>query len=327
MGLVLLEHINLNTPNRADCVAFYHSALRAALSPIGTKRHQLHINAGLFQFHLPFAKSPDSADADPGPITDLVGGKDSVREVTLSDGDAYLGVGQTHLGTLSLWAAPDALEEVQERLRAIGAPVLGSSAEELGAEASVVRTRCPHGNSIELWPAPAEVAADVARAGAHTGGGGSVVVGLRELRLRVGVGNAHKIANFYRKVLGAQVRVTEGEMVRAEVVTGPHQQLVFEEATNAPPPHLYTQDPRTHGWHIALYVRDWAGSRDRCEALGLLARSPTRFAALDSPLERVQYRIIDVVDPDTGERLLELEHELRSLAFPSCPLTEAEHPQ
>ena len=57
-GVALLEHINLNVPSRAVAHSFYVGALGGAVHPIGTRKHQLHVNLGISQVHLPFAETP-----------------------------------------------------------------------------------------------------------------------------------------------------------------------------------------------------------------------------------------------------------------------------
>lgn len=355
-GVALLEHINLNVPSRAVAHSFYVCALGGAVHPIGTRKHQLHVNLGISQVHLPFAETPADGQGerceDLGPL-----GADSWREATPADGSAYVGEPQ-RMGdgcVCVLWVR--SVDASLARLRAAegsgaladtsfafaAAPSEGvdeggegqalafkrpgrrttrwsTEAGANGEAVRAVRVTCPWGNQFELREAPEGVRAalEPAAIGRHPGGGGDLCLGIAELNLPLvpPCGGARKLAALYAKAFEAEVACGEGE---AAIALGPHQTLRFIESGEADPRAYWTQR-RVHGWHLCIYVRQWDRARERALTMGL-AKPSDRFAALDAPLEPVQFRMTDLVD-EQGELLLALEHEVRSLSTRMCPLLE-----
>jgi len=84
-------------------------------------------------------------------------------------------------------------------------------------------------------------------------------------------------------------------------------------------------DGKELGEHVAIYIGDFAGCFDRLLARGLIFVNP-RFEHLDksTTLEEAWhyncFRFKDIIDPSTGRKLFELEHEVRSTGHKSCPL-------
>ena len=330
----LLEHVNLNVPNRAAAHAFYVGALGVAVHPLGTRRHQLHVNLGVSQVHAPFADTPPDGVGEA--VRDLEGGSDSLREARVEDGSPYVGEAQVLAGVVRLWVR--SASRSLARLRAARAqPALAGTqfafakdesarAGELGCPGPVVRVTCPWGNAFELVEAPEDVreALEPSAIGAHPGGGGDECLALAGLELPVRPGVARKLAAMYGEVFGMEVFEAAGlESAQAaawSVVVGPYQRLTFVESADAPDPREYWTSRRTRGWHLCVYVRGWAEARERATAAGV-AKPSDRFAALDAPLEPVQFRCTDLRAPG-GELLLSLEHEVRSLQTRMCPLLE-----
>jgi hypothetical protein len=60
------------------------------------------------------------------------------------------------------------------------------------------------------------------------------------------------------------------------------------------------------GHHIAVYVADFAGPHRFLRMRGLVTEESDQH----------QYRFKDLVDPESGARLFEIEHEIRSLTHP-----------
>ena len=60
------------------------------------------------------------------------------------------------------------------------------------------------------------------------------------------------------------------------------------------------------GHHIAIYVSDFSSPYDFLVEHGLVTEETDQH----------QYRFQSIVDPDTGDTLVELEHEVRSLRHP-----------
>lgn len=163
-----------------------------------------------------------------------------------------------------------------ERLAEVRARVDGT---EFSFEASddVVEVRGPWGNRFRC--------SDSA----------DIELGLLGVTFHVGEGQASAIGRFYEKALGAFATTSRGA---CRVIVGPHQALTFVETDQ--PIDVYD------GHHIAIYVADFGGPHEWLAQQDLLEQD-------DQPHE---YRFNWIVDPDSGERLFELEHEVRSLYHP-----------
>lgn len=112
-------------------------------------------------------------------------------------------------------------------------------------------------------------------------------------------GGAEKIIQFYRSVMNcpAQRTLIEDE-VSALVPAGPHQYLRYRERP--------VEDYDTHNFHIAVYVTHYNEIRERLSAL-----AGFKGDGLD------QVFLFDgVYDPQTGEKLNTLQHEIRGLYHP-----------
>lgn len=146
-----------------------------------------------------------------------------------------------------------------------------------------VTARCPWGNELRCHaPHPRF---------------GPVDLGIAYAQFAVRRGTAAGIARFYREVLGAPARLAP-DGTHASVTVGPDQWLLFRE-TDAPlPPY--------DGHHVAIYVADFSGPHRFLERRGLVTEESDAH----------QYRFEALVDPRSGERLHELQHEVRSLKHP-----------
>lgn len=101
------------------------------------------------------------------------------------------------------------------------------------------------------------------------------------------------LARFYTQVLGCPAEHND-QVTR--VAMGHNQTLVFRE-TDAPLPAY-------DGHHIAIYVADFSGPHAWLNERELISEESDQF----------QYRFEKLTDPDSGELLFELEHEVRSLS-------------
>ena len=128
---------------------------------------------------------------------------------------------------------------------------------------------------------------------------GSMSLGMPYVELPVRRGTAEGIARFYTEVLGAPAATeTSGGAPLARVSVGNAQQLVFRETAEAIPPY--------DGYHIAVYVNRLSGVYAFLDERGLIREA----------LRNHQFRFNDIVNPGTGEKLSELEHEVRSMRHP-----------
>ena len=116
--------------------------------------------------------------------------------------------------------------------------------------------------------------------------------------LDVPPGSADGIARFYNDVLGTPAHVATNGERRAEANMGGSQRLVFQE-TDA-------EIPAYDGHHIAIYVSNFSRPHAALKERDLITEESDQH----------QYRFQAIVDPDSGETLTEIEHEVRSLKHP-----------
>lgn len=171
---------------------------------------------------------------------------------------------------------------LRTRLEAARAKLAGTGfgfAEEAGA----LVVTCPWGNRLRCHaPGPRFP---------------GMTLGIAYVELAVRPGAAAGIARFYREVMGARCGLSEEHAV-ASVAVGANQALVFRE-TRTPPPAY-------DGHHIAIYVTDFSGPHRFLKQHDLVTEESGEH----------QYRFQDIFDLDTGTKLTELEHEVRSLRHP-----------
>ncbi len=128
---------------------------------------------------------------------------------------------------------------------------------------------------------------------------GRMRLGMAYVRADVPVGSADGIARFYDEVVGADASSGEDDGAPAAFVSvGHNQSLVFRES-EAP-----AADYDDH--HIQVYVANFSGPYERLRERGLVSQEDGQH----------QYRFRDIVDPDSGETLFTLEHEVRSMTHP-----------
>jgi len=291
-GVLLIEHLNLNVSNGQVALDFYEAlgCCRDARRPL-TKT--LHSNCGtLTQFHTP---SPDNEAyiADAGP--------------------------QQWRGQISL-AYPTAaqLKEAAERLRHLQSKEhFRDTKLDVGdwqEKSQDLKVLGPYGNRFHLHVASDDLRHALGTAG-RPGSEKSSCVGMDALTLEVPVGTAEKAAQFYKEVLGCEL--TEGPMPGVLAGPGLKQELCFQEVEGCTGAEL--------GEHMAIYVADFEGCFQRLLDRGLIWVNP-RFVHLDKSTtleEALHYscfRFKDVVDVSSGQKLFELEHEVRNTGHKSWPL-------
>lgn len=119
-------------------------------------------------------------------------------------------------------------------------------------------------------------------------------LGIRRVEFAVSSGTAHGIARFYNEVFGASSTTSA---TRCDIQAGPGQTLSFVEADEV---------SEYDGHHLAVYVRNFSGPHAWLAANGLVVEESNQH----------QYRFNWLVDPDSKERLFEVEHEVRSMLHP-----------
>ena len=165
--------------------------------------------------------------------------------------------------------------------------------------------------------------------------------GIDYVEIPVLPGQASKIAEFYESVFDATVRVVpqppdanrnDTDLHIAMIALGnvmdtgrADQYLLFKEENNKD-----TADPttilRAGHHHMAIYVgasaADFEQAYRNAEQAGVVWINPRyddRVDSLAAAQREHQFRFKTIVDLETGEPLLELEHEIRSRDHPSWP--------
>jgi len=128
---------------------------------------------------------------------------------------------------------------------------------------------------------------------------GDMQLGMPYIEFDVPVGTAKGIAGFYDKVFDTASRVDGSRGGNAaHVSVGKGQELVFRESAN--PPAAYD------GHHIQVYVANFSRPHKALVERGVLSEESNQY----------QYRFLDIVDPDSGKKLFQIEHEVRSITHP-----------
>ena len=230
------------------------------------------------------------------------------------------------------------LQRIRERAGDAGSQLEGTlfSVANDGDEKTMTVT-CPWGNVFHLYdisidddhPCPDEASQSPQKmVKMHSEGG---VYGANRMAVRGGpgirfvefacrTGTATPIAEFYQKVLGCHVTcakadaTTDGEVDAAFVSVGPGVHLVFVE--NEQLSDDVTK--RMVGVHACIYIPTFQQTYNTLKERDLIWTNP-RFTHLDScdTWDEAQasrtFRFKDVLDVDSGEKLLELEHETRPM--------------
>jgi catechol 2,3-dioxygenase-like lactoylglutathione lyase family enzyme len=178
---------------------------------------------------------------------------------------------------------PD-LEALQRRLKRVQDRLSGT-AFTWSVEDGYVAVTCPWGNHIRCHvPGPQF---------------GDMTLGMPYVELFVQPGTAPGIARFYRDVMHAPATVSPAEPGAVTTVrVGQNQALIFRETNADIPPY--------DGHHIAIYVANFSGPHAFLKNHNLITEESDTH----------QYRFQDIVDPETGHLLCQIEHEVRSLYHP-----------
>ena len=129
--------------------------------------------------------------------------------------------------------------------------------------------------------------------------GNEMPVGIRYVEFTVPKGTTRGIARFYNEIIQAPASVSgdTGEDL-ATIRMGLNQELRFRETSATLAPY--------DGHHIAVYISNFSGPHAFLKERGLITEETNPY----------QYRFQDIVDLDTGEKLFEIEHEVRSATHP-----------
>ena len=141
-----------------------------------------------------------------------------------------------------------------------------------------VQLTCPYGNSIKAYAAKQFPRMDL---------------GMPYVEFDVPPNTKEGIGRFYNQVLGCPNQIENDSCI---VPMGHNQCLKFTE-TDAPQADY-------DGHHIAIYVANFSAPHSWLNERNLITEESDQY----------QYRFEKIVDPDSGECLFELEHEVRSLS-------------
>ena len=234
---------------------------------------------------------PDQALATLFYIVGLGCTRDPYLNVGLRNMWVNLGEQQFHLPTGSAQRVPGHiglvlpdLERLQERLKSVQEQ-LKPTQFSWRAESDSVAVTCPWGNQFRCHAPESKF--------------GDLALGMPYVEFSVKPGAAEGIARFYQEVMRApSVVESAGKFSAARVNIGRNQWLLFRESDDELPPY--------DGHHIAIYVANFSGPYQFLKSRNLITED----------VRNHQFRFKDIVDPKSGERLCELEHEVRSLRHP-----------
>jgi hypothetical protein len=220
--------------------------------------------------------------------------RDPYMMVTVTNMWATVGRSQFHLPTNTaqvlrgrIGLVMPELDSLVERLASVKKDLKGTKfSYKTGKGNSTVDVTCPWGNRFRVHtPDPERF--------------GPYQLGLPYVQFDVKLGTAEGIARFYEQIMDAPSRVGKFDGAKsARVMVGHGQELIFSETKR--------RMPKFDGHHIQVYVADFSGPHRRLQELGLVSQEDNQH----------QYRFVDIVDPDNGKKLFEIEHEIRSMTHP-----------
>lgn len=147
-----------------------------------------------------------------------------------------------------------------------------------------LRVTCPWGNEFLVL---------------EPNGESDMHLGISSAEMLVPTGTAHGISRFYKEILDSPAEVRkENGTTRSVVQMGYNQSLTFRETED--------QIPDYDGHHVAIYISNFSGPHKQLQ----------KYEAIAEESDQHQYRFQRIFDPQTGETLTELEHEVRSLHHP-----------
>lgn len=321
--LLLLEHININVPSHEYILPFYFDLLGCGMDPRKAEnlksdapKKTLWANCGASQFHLPYG---DVAQRIPGQIglsyASLEGLKARVAREEKKDNASC--IKESEIGV------DEASGREYVRLVDRYDNVFYCRQKVNGATTS----RADGWKQPVIAPSDTETWQDVAK---RFGRDTTDCLGIDYVEFNCPMGTAEKISLFYDAVLDATtctsaLRGTNDGGKYAIIALGnvdengrADQSLLFRETSQEIPPY--------DGHHIAIYVGESAADFEQAfrnaETAGIVWVNP-RFSDKTENIQGArkwkQFRFKDIIDMKTGEKIYELEHEMRSIEHESFP--------
>lgn len=175
-------------------------------------------------------------------------------------------------------------ESLLQRLDRMSKPLAGTQFAFV-ERADHVETTCPWGNRILCHgPSPRF---------------DGVELGMAYVEFDVPTSAAQGVAEFYRRVFATMATVdSSNASPAAHVSVGMGQELVFRETEAELAPY--------DGHHIQVYVANFSGPHRQLLERDLVTEESNQH----------QYRFKDIIDPESGKKLFEIEHEVRSMRNP-----------
>lgn len=214
--------------------------------------------------------------------------RDPYLNVGLTNMWANIGEQQIHMPTRGAQVLPGHvgivvpnLDSLANRLHAVREELAGTKFD-FSVESDHVEATSPWGNQFRCYePNPRF---------------GDMRIGIPYVEVKARPGTADGIVRFYEQVMGAPARVeANGEGRAAHVRIGTHQELIFRETPGQLPPY--------DKHHIAVYIAHFSGPLGWLEERDLVTEG----------VRNHQFRFQEIVDPESGEQLHTLEHEVRGL--------------
>lgn len=224
------------------------------------------------------------------------------------------------------------LQRIRDRVETAQTELEGTmfSVQQCEEDSKIMTVSCPWGNTFHLYDMSIDddyrTAATVTAqkmVNLHLEGGayGSHRMavrgkpGIRFAEIATSVGTIDAIARFYETILGCIVlRRNVDTAETAAVSVGPGVHLVFVES----PSLSNDQVEQMKGVHACIYISSFQETYQRLKQHNLIWTNP-RFTHLDScdtweeAVASRTLRFKDVLDLETGDKLLEFEHETRPL--------------
>ncbi len=205
--------------------------------------------------------------------------------VNVADSQFHLPTGQATQAPVTLTGLVipdrnDLLERLTQARRDLSGTLFNFHEQNDGVEVT-----CPWGNRLRCHEPDAD------RFGKYR-------LNMAYVEFEVRRGAAARIGRFYETILRARVDMTSGPDVEARVSVGEHQWLIFREMDQPHDPCL--------AHHIQIYISDFSGPYDWLRERGLISNESGPH----------QYSFCKIVDPDSGEALFDLDHEVRSMRHP-----------
>ena len=197
--------------------------------------------------------------------------------VNLGDQQFHLPVSKPQVVRGHVGVVVPELEGLLKRLGFAG-KALSETSFQFKEEGDHVELTCPYGNTIKAYE-PDKFS--------------NMDLGMPYVEFKTPPGSSKGIGKFYSSVIGCPTSI-ESDLVK--VAMGHNQELIYRE-TDQPLPEY-------DGHHIAIYVSNFSGPHQWLAERDLISEESDQF----------QYRFQKIVDPDSGELLYEIEHEVRSLS-------------